>query len=412
MRVVTEHMGSVRSVALGVWIGTGSAAETHEQAGLSHLLEHMLFRGTPSHTSLEIDQLFDGMGAEVNAGTGRETTSVYSRVLDTHVEQAFTAIAEMVFDPNLDEADLDSEREIVLEEIAMYEDDAQEKVFDVLGEAIFGSHPFGRPIIGRAEVVETVKASELRRFHDERYVGQNVVVAAAGAVDHDRIVELVAATGAAAGTPQKPESPASDHAPRRMFFEKDTEQYHVCLGAPGIDRHDDRRFALRVLDTIFGAAGSSRLFQEVREKRGLAYSVSSFSSLYSHTGAVGIYVGTRPDNVEEALSVISAEIDRLRIDPASEEELALAKENAKGRMLLSLESTNARMNRLGSNLLADAPILTVDEMEQRFDAVTIDDLRALAEELYDPARLSAACVGADEALYRRALAPLSEKLAA
>lgn len=403
----------MRSVALGVWIGTGSAAETQQQAGLSHLLEHMLFRGTPSYTSLEIDQLFDGMGAEVNAGTGRESTNVYSRVLDVHVDQAFEAISEMVFKPNLEPSDLEQERQIVLEELAMYDDDAQEKVFDVLGEAVFGAHPLGRPIVGTKEVVGSVQADEMRSFHDGRYVGANIVVSAAGAIDHDHLVELVAAGDPGNGSQlNKPPATKPVGQTKRSFFEKDTEQYHLCLGARGIDRHDERRFALRVLDTILGSSSSSRLFQEVREKRGLAYSVFSFSALYANSGAIGLYVGTRPDNVMSAMEVIATELARLREDPASAEELARAKENAKGRMVLALESTSARMNRLGSNLLAGTPLLSVDEMVERVDAVSVEDLQQLVTELYDPAMLSAAGVGPDEELFKSALEPVSEALSA
>ncbi|HEY7620705.1 MAG TPA: pitrilysin family protein, partial [Solirubrobacteraceae bacterium] len=195
LRVVSERMESVRSVALGLWIGTGSAAEEEPEAGLSHLIEHMLFRGTARYQSLEIDQLFDAMGAELNAGTGKETTSVYSRVLDRHLERALDVVADMVWRPAFDGSELENEREIVLEEIAMYEDDPQDKVFDVLGEAVFGSHPLGRAIIGRAEVVGSADAEALRAFHAARYVPENVVIAAAGSLDHETLVELVQRSG-------------------------------------------------------------------------------------------------------------------------------------------------------------------------------------------------------------------------
>jgi predicted Zn-dependent peptidase len=407
VRVVTEHIDSVRSVALGFWIGSGSAAEGDGEEGLSHLIEHMLFRGTPRYGSLEIDQIFDGFGAELNAGTGKETTSVYARVLDRHVDEAFDVMADMIWRPNLAEDELVAERQIVLEEIAMYEDDPQDKVFDVLGSAVFGDHPLGRAILGRAEVVRGTPAADLHAFHHARYVPQNVVVAAAGAIDHAALVDLVRRT----------QSPGSDLAiehslglvpelaPRIRFVEKDTEQYHVCLGAPGIARDDDRRFALRVLDNILGGTSSSRLFQEVREKRGLAYAVYSFSSMFAGTGQVGLYVGTRPDNVARALGVIADELERFRQAPASADELARSKENVKGRVLLALESTTARMNRLGSTVLAGMPVLSIDEIEARIDAVTLDDVAALASELFDPARLSAAGIGADEDAFRGAIAP-------
>src|ERR1700754_776500 len=303
-------MDSVRSVALGFWSGTGSVMEETSEAGLSHLIEHMLFRGTARYGSLQIDQLFDAMGAELNAGTGKETTSVYARVLDVHLPEAFDVIADMVWRPRFDEGELSQEREIVLEEIAMYEDDPQDKVFDVLGEAVFGHHPLGRAIIGTADVVGGAVPQALRTFHAERYVPANVVVAAAGAVDHDALVELVRAAGGerdGQASPALPGPPGAE-APRMRFVAKDTEQYHVCLGAPGIPRDDDRRFALRVLDNIHGGTSLSRLFQEVREKRGLAYNVYSFQSMYAGTGQVGLYLGTRPDNVVRAMGVVADEL--------------------------------------------------------------------------------------------------------
>ncbi len=409
MRIVTEAMPSVRSVTLGFWIGTGSRAESEAEAGLSHLLEHLLFKGTGSYSSLEIDQIFDTMGAEINAGTGRETTSLYARVLDEHVPRAFDVMAEMVFAPAL--ADIDSEREVILEEIAMYEDDPQEKVFDVLGEAVFGSHPLGRAIIGYAPVVADTPPDGIRAFHDARYVPGNVVLAAAGAVDHDALVELAAAklpapAGAHAAPVAAPFSADGDASTQRRFEYKDTEQFHVCLGGVAISRHDPRRYALRVLDTIFGGASSSRLFQEVREKHGLAYSVYSFASGFSDTGQIGLYVGTRADNVEAALGVVGTELERVRTDPASAEELARAKENLKGRLLLALESTGARMNRLGSSVLASEPLLSLDEIEAAVDAVSLDDLRELAVELWDPARLSVVGIGPDEARFDAAVGRL------
>jgi len=409
LRVVTEHMDSVRSVALGFWIGTGSVGESTEEAGLSHLVEHMLFRGTERFGSLEIDQLFDGMGAELNAGTGKETTSVYTRVIDEHLDEAFDVMADMVWRPRFARGDLDNERQIVLEEIAMYEDDPQDKVFDVLGEAVFGEHPLGRPIIGRAEVVGGVSPASLSGFHAARYVPGNVVISAAGHVDHDALVAMVIKAEAERAGAIAPSTPGPPEAmeQRTLFIAKPTEQVHVTLGAPGIARDDDRRFALRVLDNIFGGTSSSRLFQEIRESRGLAYAVYSFQSLYAQTGQVGLYLGTRPDNVREAIEVVASELDRLRAQPATEEELHRSKENVKGRMVLALESTAARMNRLGSSVLAGMPLLTVDEVVERIEAVSLADLDGLATELYAPDRLSIAGIGPDEDAFRAALEPLA-----
>jgi predicted Zn-dependent peptidase len=415
IRIVTEALPSVRSVALGFWIGTGSRHEQVEQAGVSHFLEHLLFKGTDRFSSLEIDQIFDGMGAEVNAGTGKETTSVYSRFLDQHLDRAFDVMSDMVLRPAY--ADVDSERQVVIEEIAMYEDEPSDKVHDVLAEAVFGDHPLGRPIIGTADVVGNVPVPQIAQYHDARYTPRNMVVAGAGNLDHDQIVDMVArALGSASASASASESSAGPEpeprSPRAAFHKKVTEQYHLCLGGPGIPRGDDRRFALRVLDTILGGSSSSRLFQEVREKRGLAYAVFSYTSQYVDSGQMGLYVGTRPDRAAEALDVMATELRRIVSEPVPEEELERAKENVKGRTALSFESTLTRMNRLGSAVLTDVPVLSLDEIVAAIEAVSADDVAELAHELLDPARLSAAGVGGDEDVFRKALEPVSSELAA
>jgi predicted Zn-dependent peptidase len=411
VRVVTEAMPSVRSIALGFWVRAGSRDEDNEHAGISHFLEHLLFKGTDRFSSREIDEAFDAMGAEVNAGTGKETTSVYSRFLDNHLERAFDVLQDMVLRPAY--PDIDSERQVVIEEIAMYEDEPQDKVHDVLAGAIFGDHPLGRPIIGRADVVSGVPVPEIGRWHDGRYVPGNMVLAAAGNLEHDRIVELaeLAFGDAAPGAEAAMDSPQRNGQVLR-FHQKETEQYHLALGGAGIPRGDDRRFALRVLDTILGGSTSSRLFQEVREKRGLAYSVYSYASHYADTGQVALYVGTRPDNVGEALEVIGTELRRLVDDGVSEEELERARDNVKGRTVLSMESTLTRMNRAGSSVLMGVPLLTIDEVLAAFDAVTLDDVNGLAREFWQPEHMAAAGVGGDEDAFRRALEAVSPALAA
>jgi predicted Zn-dependent peptidase len=416
VRIVTEAMPSVRSVSLGFWIGTGSRAESESEAGLSHLLEHLLFKGSSKYSSLEIDQIFDGMGAELNAGTGKETTSVYARVIDQHVPKALDVICDMVFRPSLD--DIDSERAVILEEIAMYEDDPQAKVFDLLGTAVFGDHPLGRSIIGYAPVIADTPVEQIANFHTARYAPANIVISAAGAVDHDHLVKLtverlegVSGRGSNAAAALLDVPPSAAQAGRR-FERKDTEQFHVCLGGPGLSRHDDRRYALRVLDTIFGGTSSSRLFQEVRERYGLAYSVYSFTSAYHDSGEVGLYVGTRPDNIAEAMKVVAGELEKLAQQPATADELERAKENLKGRVLLALESTGARMSRLGSETLAEAPLLSLDEVVAHIDNVTLSDLEELATELWNPQRLSVAGIGPDEERFDEALANLNVAQAA
>jgi len=408
-------MPSVRSVALGFWIGAGSRNEGNEQAGISHFLEHLLFKGTERFSSNEIDQTFDEMGAEINAGTGKETTSVYSRFLDQHLERALDVMADMVLRPAYPE--IDSERQVVIEEIAMYEDEPSDKVHDILAGAVFGDHPLGRPIIGKADIIAAVPIPEISAYHRGLYTPGNVVVAAAGNIEHERLVELIDdacrswSASAPVGAMSSVTAP-NGVTPRVRFHRKETEQYHLCLGAPGIARGDERRFALRVLDTILGGSTSSRLFQEVREKRGLAYSVYSYSSQYVDSGQVALYVGTRPENVGQAIEVIAEQLHEIWRNGVTAEELKRAQENVKGRTVLSMESTLARMNRLGGSILVGTPLLTLDEMLGAIDAVTLEDIGELARELFAPERLSAAAVGGDEDAFRAALEPVNPALSA
>ncbi len=406
-------MDGVRSAALGFFVGTGSRGETVAEAGLSHFLEHLLFKGSERYASVEIDRLFDGWGAELNAGTDKESTTVFARMLDNHLPRAFDVMADMVWRPAF--RDVDPERQVVLEEIAMYEDDPQDTVFDVLGGAVFGDHPLGRSIIGRAPVIADTPVDEIRAFHARRYVPEHIVVAAAGNVDHDEVVELAGTTYAGVERDERAataEPAPADPAPTVRFLPKDTEQVHVCLGGVGLARDDERRFAARVLDAIFGGLSSSRLFQAVREERGLAYSVFSFAGQFQDTGQIGLYVGTRPDNLAAALAVVGTELDRMRHEPATAEELVRAKENVKARIILGLESSGARMNRLGGSVLYGLPLLEPEELMTRIDAVQIADLAALAAELWAPERLSAAGIGPDEDAFRAAAAALAGGVAA
>ncbi len=409
-------MPSVRSAALGFFVGAGSRGETEAEAGLSHFLEHMLFRGTDRFESTEIDQLFDGMGAELNAGTDKEGTTVYARLLDQHLPVAFDVMADMVWRPAF--RDVDPERKVVLEEIAMYEDDPQDMVFDVLGAAVYGEHPLGRPIIGRAPVIRDTPVDAVSAFHASRYVPGSVVIAAAGSVDHDAIVELAERTLGSLRPGQSGPAPlpAPAQPPASLRFQtKDTEQVHVCLGAVGVRRADDRRFAVRVLDAILGGLSSSRLFQAVREERGLAYAVYSFAASFTDSGEIGLYVGTRPENLAEAMQVVGAELERLRSGGVTEVELTRVRENVKARIVLGLESPPARMSRLGASVLYGLPLLELDEIMAKIDAVTLDDLAELVAELWAPEGLSAAGIGPDEDAFVAAVAavcPAAERVAA
>jgi predicted Zn-dependent peptidase len=413
IRVVTESVPSVRSIAIGLWIRVGSRDERDEEAGISHFLEHLLFKGTPRLSAEQIAQLFDGFGADVNAATSKETTVLYAHFLDEHLEEAFDVMGDMLLRSTY--AEMDSEREVVLEEIAMYEDEPSDKVHDVLSAAIFRDHPLGRPVIGRRDVISSLTLDEVAAYHGRRYAPSSIVVAAAGNLEHDAIERLsrehLDASARTAGA-ERGLDPPDRHAGAAAFQEKDTEQYHICLGGTGIKRDDDRRFALSVLDAVLGGATSSRLFQEVREKRGLAYSVYSWASHYRDTGQLGIYVGTRGDNVAEAMEVIGAELRRLQREQVSDDELVRAREHVKGRIVLSMESTASRMHRLGRSVLTETPLLSIDEVLARLDAVDREQLHELAREFYAPGSLSAAAIGREEQVFRTALGSVNAELAA
>ncbi|HSC49996.1 MAG TPA: pitrilysin family protein, partial [Gaiellaceae bacterium] len=397
-RVISERLAHVRSVALGFWIGAGSRDETDAKAGLSHFIEHLLFKGTTSYGAQQIAEIFDGLGGELNAATSREHTVVYARVPDDKLELALDVMGEMVFAPAF--ADLDAEREVVLEEIAMYEDQPQELVHDLISEATFGTHALGRPVIGRAEVISSVTRRTISAYHRSMYVPGNVVVAAAGNLRHEQLERLLLrlqrrSAGAARGPRVRP-ALVKAPPPSIRFQRKDTEQYHVCIAAPGIARTDRRRFAASLLDGILGGSASSRLFQEIREKRGMAYAVYSFASQYTDTGQIGVYIGTREDNVSACLEIASQQIADIAGGNVRPEELARAKENLKGRILLSMESTSNRMSRLGKSLITDTELLSIERIMAEVDAVEPEALAELADVLLAPERLSAAGIGPDE----------------
>jgi predicted Zn-dependent peptidase len=411
-RVISEHIDGVRSAALGLWIGAGSRDEPPAKAGVSHFIEHLLFKGTERFDAFRIAELFDAMGGELNAATSRETTIVYTRVPDDHVEVALDVMTDMVFEPLF--SDIDSEREVVLEEIAMVEDNPQDLVHDLATEVVFRAHPLGRPVIGRADVISSISQRSLLGYHRGVYVGSNIVLAAAGNVDHDRIAAALA--GRRAGTnsaPARPRKPAGRPAlPALRFHRKDTEQYHVCLAGPGLRRDDPRRYAAALLDAILGGSASSRLFQEIREKRGMAYSVYTYGSHYVDAGQVGIYVGTREENLRTCLDVIADELADVGAGNIRPGELERAKENMKGRLLLSLESTSARMTRLGKATVTGTEIVPIDEMERRIAAVTAEEVATLARDLYAPGLLSAAGIGPSEKKFRSAVERLNPAAAA
>jgi predicted Zn-dependent peptidase len=397
-RVITERLAGVRSVALGFWIGTGSRDEADDAAGLSHFLEHLLFKGTARYSAQDIAETFDGLGGELNAATSREHTVVYARVPDHHLATAVDVMADMVFAPVF--AELDAEREVVLEEIAMVEDAPQDLVHDLLSESVFGANPLGRPVLGTADVISSVSRDAVAAYHRATYGAPNVVVAAAGNVDHAELLALLEGRGVGEA-PRAARKLLVAPPPTSLRFErKDTEQYHVCLGAPGISRSDPRRFAASLLDAILGGSASSRLFQEIREKRGMAYAVYTFLSQYSDTGLLGVYVGTREDNVSPCLEIVAEQIADVAAGNLRRNELRRAKDNIGGRILLSMESTASRMTRLGKSLVTDTELLGFERIIEEIEAVEPDAVAELAAVLLEPSRLSAAGIGRDEDRFR------------
>ncbi len=364
-RLITERVGSVRSVSLGFWIGAGSRDEPDPKAGVSHFIEHLLFKGTRSYSAQEIAETFDELGGELNAATSRESTVVFARVPDRHLETALDVMADMVFSPTF--ADLETEREVVLEEIAMLEDTPQDLVHDLFSEAVFAGDPLGRQVIGNAEVISSVSKRALQTYHRQMYTAGNIVLAAAGNLEHDRVLGLLERASHQRVEPPEARTrvrkPLQKTPPPGLRFQrKDTEQYHVCIGGIGVSRTDRRRFAASLLDAILGGSASSRLFQEIREKRGMAYAVYSFASQYADTGLIGVYVGTREENLESCCEIVAREIADIAAGNVHERELRRAKENLKGRIVLSMESTSNRMSRLGKSLITDAELLTLDRI--------------------------------------------------
>lgn len=385
--VITEAMDSVRSIALGVWFAVGSRDETPEQAGMSHFMEHMMFKGTPTRSAMEISEAFDRIGAELNAFTSKEYTCYYARFLDEHLPTAFDILSDMVMRPLCEESAIASEREVVLEEIARYEDAPDEQVHELLASTLMPGHPLGLPVLGSRETVSAFDQARSLGYHRMHYRAGNTVVAAAGAIDHDALVMLVQEKLA---MPEGPRGVRTHVAPVRSselnVLTKETEQAHICWGVNGLPARAEERFQLAVLNTVLGGGMASRLFQEIREKRGLAYAVYSYHSHYQDTGEVVVYAGTRPDNAAEVIRLIETEIARMREEDVRPDELQRVKELLKGQMILGLESTRSRMTRLGKTLVTDGELLTLDEIIERVSAVTAGDVRTLAGRLFDGPR--------------------------
>nr|WP_269091067.1 pitrilysin family protein [Actinopolymorpha cephalotaxi] len=404
MRIITEAMPQVRSVSFGVWASVGSRDETPALAGASHYLEHLLFKGTRRRDAMEISSALDAVGGEMNAFTTKEYTCYYARVLDADLPLAVDVICDMVTSSLISAADVDSERGVILEEIAMHDDDPSDAVHDLFAEELWGDSPLGRPILGTTESIEALTRRQVHGYYRRRYRPESLVVSVAGNVEHRAVVRLVTQAferaGRLNGQVSEPTPPRSGNPSRALasaaaaataargsvrLAHRPTEQANLVLGVPGVPRSDDRRFVLGVLNAAFGGGMSSRLFQEVREKRGLAYAVYSFASHYADSGMVGIYAGCLPSKIDEVLDICRDELAKVVSSGLTDEELERGKGQLRGSLVLGLEDTGSRMGRLAKADLVYGELLSVDEILRRIDAVTLDDVRQIAKELLEAA---------------------------
>jgi predicted Zn-dependent peptidase len=389
LRVLTETMPGVLSATVGIWVGVGSRDESPDLAGSSHFLEHLLFKGTRSRTALEIATAMDAVGGEMNAFTAKEHTCYYANVLASDLPLAVTLLGDLVTDALNTPEDLESERTVVLEEIAMRDDEPGDAVHDLFSETLFGDTPLGRSVLGTVSSIESLTREDVDGWYRRRYALPSIVVAAAGRVDHQQVLDLVrTAFGERLAGPGRPEPLRQGgdvvlSAPARPtgLIHRRTEQTHLLLGGVGMGRLDERRYAAAVLDTAVGGGMSSRLFQEIREKRGLVYSVGSVLTHYAGTGSFSVYAGCSPKRVPEVLRLVRAELAEVAAHGLTAEEVARARGQLKGGMVLGLEDTGSRMSRLGKSELSYGEYLPVREVLDRLDAVDTDQVRGVAAEL-------------------------------
>jgi len=395
--VVTECMPDVRSVTAGFWVGTGSRDEEPHQAGVSHFLEHLLFKGTSRRTARQIAEDVDSVGGDMNAFTTKEYTAFYVRVLADALPLGLDILSDIMWDPAFQASEVEAERQVILEEILMHNDEPADLVHEVFAAALYPGHPLGRDVLGTEATIEPMSAAEIRRFFAGHYRPANMVLAAAGDLDHD---DFVAAVESRFQGPEGGRAPARRPpvaVPRDMaVVRRMTEQAHVVLGAPGPDRHSDDRFAFTILNHCVGGGLSSRLFQAIREERGLAYSVYSYRSSFADAGNIGVYAGTAPGRAAEVIDVMTEEVDRLVADGISDRELAVAKGHLRGETALALEDSAARMSRIGRSQLLHGSVLTVEELAARFAAVTADEVGDVARRTLGDRRVLAVVGPFDE----------------
>lgn len=383
LTVVTEAMSEVRSASVGFWVGTGSIDEPASQAGASHFLEHLLFKGTDSRSARSIALAVESVGGDMNAYTTKEYTTFYVRLLGEDVEMGVDLLADIVWSPAFRPDELESERQVILEEILMHADEPTDLVHDLLAAALYPGHPLGREVLGEPSTVKAMTRSQIEAFHAEHYRAGNIVVAAAGAVDHDRLVaqlegrlEGLDAGRLGGGAPSR--VPPAQPARPRLVENRDTEQVHLVVATPGPDRDDEERHALGIAEHVLGGGMSSRLFQSIREERGLAYSVYAYRLAHQGSGALAVYAGTSPAHAGQVLDLVQAEMDRIASDGITAEEMDAARGHVRGAMALGLEDSGARMSRIGHARLVHGRVLTLDEIEERIAALDLDTVNAAA----------------------------------
>lgn len=391
LRVVTETMPTVRSVAVGMWVGIGSRDEAPEHTGATHFLEHLLFKGTPTRDAMEISASIEGIGGEINAFTAKEYTCYYARVLDEDLPLAIDVLADVITSSLITAEDVESERGVILEEIAMHDDDPSDVVHEQFSAELYGDTSIGRPILGNEESINALTRDRIHEYYQRYYQPPRTVVSVAGNVNHERVVELVAAAyeragalssaGEARPAPPRIGGPGVESHSGVRVIHRPTEQANLVLGTTGVPRTDDRRFALGVLNAALGGGMSSRLFQEIREKRGLAYSVYSFTAQYADTGQFGIYVGCLPTKIDDVLKICRDEVARVVAEGISEEEITRGKGQMRGGLVLGLEDTGSRMSRIGKSELVYEELMPVDEVLARIEAVTAQDIADVARDV-------------------------------
>lgn len=401
IRIVTEAIPHVRSVAIGFWYRAGSRDEMPSKNGISHFIEHLMFKGTKTRSARDIAEAIDAAGGQMNAYTSKEHTCYYARVLDRHVDLAVEILADMLRHSVFAPAEMEKEKGVILEEIKMYDDSPDELVHDLLAEAAFFQHPLGQGVLGRDETVRSLKRDDVLEYLGQRYVGRNLVVAAAGNLVHDEVVELVARWFA-----DLPEGPAGD-APvpltdpvRQKVLVKETEQIHLCVGSRGFHRNHEDRYAVLLLDVALGGGMSSRFFQDLREERGLVYSTYTYHTAFQETGLFSVYAGTSPENAREVLKLIEEGLARAAAEGLRPDELSRAKEQLKGSLMLGLENTANRMSRIARAELFQEELLTPDRLIQVIDQVSPDDVHRVARTLYENGLIVAAVGPVDDGLAR------------